>query len=111
MALGMFIDAVGVLVIVIGTILASVVYVFKKQGRSFQAYRTSLGKAILLGLELLVAGDIIRTVVIAPTIPNVITLGIIVLIRTFLSMSMQLEVEGCWPWQRNKMLQKVPCEK
>lgn len=105
----MVLDSLGVLIIVIGAVVASCVYVFKKQGDSvlsFHIYRVSLGRAILLGLELLVAGDIIRTVVISPTLSNVIILGLIVLIRTFLSMSMQLEVEGCWPWQRNQKLQK-----
>jgi uncharacterized membrane protein len=53
-----------------------------------------------LGLEFLVAGDIIRTVVVAPTLENVVILGLIVLIRTFLSRALHLEVEGRWPWQR-----------
>jgi uncharacterized membrane protein len=51
-------------------------------------------------LEFLIAGDIIRTVVVAPTLENIVILGLIVLIRTFLSMALQLEVEGRWPWQR-----------
>jgi uncharacterized membrane protein len=59
-----------------------------------------MGKAILLGLELLVAADIIRTVAVSPTIQNVLTLGLVVLIRTFLSISLQVELEGRWPWQR-----------
>ena len=56
--------------------------------------------AVLLGLEFLIAGDIIRTVVVAPTLQNVFALGLIVTIRTFLSLSLQLELEGRWPWQR-----------
>ena len=64
-------------------------------------YRQDLGRAILLGLEFLVAGDIIRTVVVAPTFDNVIVLGLIVPIRTFLSMSLQLELDGRWPWQHD----------
>jgi uncharacterized membrane protein len=63
-------------------------------------YRQDLGRAILLGLEFLIAGDIIRTVVVAPTLENVMILALIVVIRTFLSMALQLEVEGRWPWQR-----------
>jgi uncharacterized membrane protein len=59
-----------------------------------------VGRAILLGLEFLIAGDIIRSVVVDPTLLNILTLGLIVLIRTFLSMTLQLEVEGSWPWQR-----------
>src|SRR6266540_4279201 len=58
------------------------------------------GRAILLGLEFLIAGDIIRTVVVAPTLQNVVVLGMIVLIRTFLSLSLQLEIEGKLPWRR-----------
>lgn len=54
----------------------------------------------MLGLEFLIAGDIIRTVVVAPTLQNVLVLGLIVLIRTFVSLSLQLEIEGKLPWQR-----------
>ncbi|MEO7863250.1 MAG: DUF1622 domain-containing protein, partial [Nitrospirales bacterium] len=61
-----------------------------------------LGRAIVLGLEFLVAGDIIRTVVVAPTLANVVVLGLIVLIRTFLSMALELELEGRWPWTPKK---------
>jgi len=61
---------------------------------------TVVDAAILLGLEFLVAGDIIRTVVVAPTLENVLILGLVVLIRTFLSFSLQLEIDGRWPWQR-----------
>lgn len=67
---------------------------------AFRIFRQNIGRAILLGLEFLVAGDIIRTVVVSPTMDNVEVLGLIVLIRTFLSMSLQLELEGRWPWQR-----------
>jgi hypothetical protein len=59
------------------------------------------GRAILLGLEFLVAGDIIRTVVVAPTLANVVVLALIVLIRTFLSVALELELEGHWPWARS----------
>ena len=59
-----------------------------------------MGRAILLGLEILVAADIISTVTLTPTMESVIVLGIIVLIRTFLSWSLALELDGRWPWQR-----------
>jgi uncharacterized membrane protein len=75
-------------------------FFLRRQGDTLGAYRLcrqDMGRAILLGLEFLVAGDIIRTVVIHPTLDNVIVLGLIVLIRTFLSMTLQLEVEGHWP--------------
>ena len=61
--------------------------------------RENLGRAILVGLEFMIAGDIIRTVVVSPTVLNVAVLGLIVLIRTFSSMMLQPEVEGRWPWQ------------
>jgi uncharacterized membrane protein len=101
--IGTAIDAAGVLVIVIGAFLATGRFLFRRQeepGNSYRFYRQDLGRAILLGLEFLVAGDIIRTVAVAPTMENVLILGLIVLVRTFLSMALQLEVEGRWPWQR-----------
>jgi uncharacterized membrane protein len=101
--IGRAVDAVGVLVIVAGAILATGRFFTKRHGvgnKSYRLYRQDLGRAILLGLEFLIAGDIIRTVVVAPTLENIVILGLIVLIRTFLSMALQLEVEGRWPWQR-----------
>ena len=70
-------------------------------GNYYSLYRQDVGRAILLGLEFLIAGDIIRTVVVAPTLQNVLVLGVIVLIRTFLSLSLQLEIEGKLPWHRD----------
>jgi uncharacterized membrane protein len=64
------------------------------------AFRKALGRSILVSLELLVAADIIRTVAIEPTMHNVLVLGVIVLIRTFLSISLEIEIDGKWPWQR-----------
>ena len=64
------------------------------------AFRRTLGRSILTGLELLVAADIIRTVAIEPTLQSVLVLGLIVLIRTFLSMILEVEIDGKWPWQR-----------
>ncbi len=74
-----------------------------KRGRSqqdaFRECRSSLGRAILLGLEFLVAADIINTVAIEPTLESLAVLAGIVLIRTFLSFSLEVEIEGRWPWQ------------
>ncbi|NYI96980.1 DUF1622 domain-containing protein [Streptomonospora nanhaiensis] len=69
---------------------------------AYRPYRQGLGRAILLGLELLVAADIIRTVAVAPTFRSVGVLAGIVLIRTFLSFSLEVELEGRWPWQSRK---------
>jgi uncharacterized membrane protein len=64
------------------------------------AFRSTLGRAILLGLEFLIAADIINTVAVTPTLMSVAVLAGIVAIRTFLSFSLELEIEGRWPWQR-----------
>jgi uncharacterized membrane protein len=72
-----------------------------KDGRiGYRALRQTFGGAILLGLEILVAGDLIRTVAIAPTLENVAVLGLIVLIRTFLSFSLEIEIDGVPPWRK-----------
>ena len=100
---GTAVDCVGVLVIVAGGLVAAFRYVAGRPyaaGEGYRSFRQDLGRAILLGLELLIAADIIRTIVVAPTLESLSVLGLIVLIRTFLSMSLQLEIEGCWPWQR-----------
>ena len=99
---GLVIDGAGVIVIVVGLIVALLKSLLAG-GRSadpFRQLRQDLGRGILLGLEFLVAADIIRTVAVTPTLQSVGVLGLIVLIRTFLSMALQVEVEGRLPWQR-----------
>jgi uncharacterized membrane protein len=100
---GITLDSVGVLIVALGSLLSVARFLIRRKAEFNPAYRLlreDVGRAILLGLEFLIAGDIIRSVVVDPTLLNVVTLGLIVLIRTFLSMTLQLEVEGCWPWQR-----------
>jgi uncharacterized membrane protein len=103
---GTSVDGVGVFIVVGGVVVATARLVLRLRdrvhgtGNYYMSYRQDVGRAILLGLEFLIAGDIIRTVVVAPTIQNVVVLGLIVLIRTFLSLSLQLEIEGKLPWQR-----------
>jgi uncharacterized membrane protein len=102
---GRLVDVAGVLIIVIGAVVATVRFLVGCRADftgAYRGYRQGLGRAILLGLEFLIAGDIIRTVVVAPTLENVLILALIVLVRTFLSMALQLEVEGRWPWQRGE---------
>lgn len=98
------IEALGVLVIVSGILLAGFRFCADQlSGASKNAYgqlRSTLGRAILLGLELLVAADIINTVAVEPTLEKVLVLGGIVLIRTFLSLSLEVEIEGRWPWHQ-----------
>ena len=99
---GKVIDAVGVAVIVGGAVLALAATVGRilGEGGAYDAFRRQLGRSILLGLEFLVAADIIRTVAVTPTAQSVAVLGGIVAIRTFLSFSLQVEMTGSWPWQR-----------
>ena len=101
---GYAIETFGVLVIIVGSCLSSVSFVgtFRQlpEGVAYRNYRRELGRSIILGLEFLIAGDIIRTVVVADTFENVAVLGAIILIRTFLSMTLHLEVEGRWPWEK-----------
>jgi uncharacterized membrane protein len=101
---GTSVDGVGVFIVAGGMLVATArlaVHRAHETGNYYSLYRQDVGRAILLGLEFLIAGDIIRTVVVAPTMQNVVVLGIIVLIRTFLSLSLQLEIEGKLPWRRD----------
>jgi uncharacterized membrane protein len=100
---GKCIDGAGVAVIVAGSVIASGFYLLRPRPdelAAFRLYRQRLGRVILLGLEFLVAGDIIRTVAISPTFRSVGILAVIVLIRSFLSFTLELEISGRWPWQR-----------
>lgn len=99
---GKVIDAAGVSVMVVGALLAAAAAVRDVLARDVDGYRLfrrRLGRSILLGLELLVAADIIRTVAVTPTLDSVLVLAVIVIIRTFLSFSLELEITGRWPWQ------------
>jgi uncharacterized membrane protein len=100
---GKTIDAVGVAVIAVGLIYAIVV-VFRRPATGpvdrYREFRQTVGRSILLGLELLVAGDIIRTVAVSPSFVSVGVLAIIVVIRTFLSFTLELELTGRWPWSK-----------
>jgi len=73
---------------------------------AYRAYRANLGRGILLGLELLIAGDIIKSVVIDPTMQSMLVLGGIVIIRTFLSLSLDVEINGHWPWETTRLTQR-----
>ncbi|MEV0148441.1 MULTISPECIES: DUF1622 domain-containing protein [unclassified Nonomuraea] len=109
--IGELMDFAGVLVIAVGTLVASVAfglrYVRTREATGlYPVFRQGVGRAILLGLELLVAADIIRTVAVSPTFQSVGVLAVIVAVRTFLSFSLQVELEGRLPWQRAA----PPCE-
>ena len=99
---GEVVDAAGVAIIVVGSTIAAVnatIRLAHHDIKTYRRFRQQLGQAILLGLELLVAGDIIRTVAASPNLLSVGILGLIVLIRTFLSFSLEVELTGRWPWQ------------
>ena len=101
-AIGRGVDIAGVMAIVGGIGLTSLMTVgrlWRRQSQVYRRFRQEVGRAILLGLELLVAGDIIRTVAISPTLVSVAILSGIVLVRTFLSFSLDVELTGRWPWQ------------
>lgn len=98
-------ELVGVGIILGGVVLASAFFVWEGvRGRvwrdAYQRYRSNLGRGILLGLELLVGADIISTITAPLTAQSVGLLAGIVGIRTFLSFSLETEIEGCWPWDR-----------
>ncbi|MCC3300598.1 MULTISPECIES: DUF1622 domain-containing protein [unclassified Arthrobacter] len=102
-SVGELMDLAGVAAIVLGAVAATIAAAaaaMRRRGPVYEEYRQRLGRSILLGLELLVAADIIRTVAVTPTFESVGILAIIVLIRTFLSYSLQLEVTGSLPWKR-----------
>jgi uncharacterized membrane protein len=100
---GRIVDVAGVAAMVTGALVGAGIAIdglARHRAGVYRGYRRFLGRSILLGLELLVAADIIRTVAITPTLDSVAVLGAIVLIRTFLSLSLELEISGRWPWQK-----------
>ena len=103
-AIGYGIEGIGVLVIVLGSLYACWGWLRKggpgRDGVAYHLLRRQLGRAIIIGLEFLIAGDIIRTVAVDHDLQRLGGLAIIILIRTFLSVTMELEVNGRWPWQK-----------
>jgi uncharacterized membrane protein len=102
------IEAAGMVIIVVGATIATVLFLrdgFASGGwaNAYERYRANLGRGILLGLELLVAADIIGTVAAPLDFRTIGALGLIVLIRTFLSFSLEVEIKGHWPWQESRI--------
>lgn len=101
--LALILEIAGVAIILLGAIAATADFartLIRRTGGAYERYRALLGRAILLGLELLVGADIISTVTAPLTLESVGLLGILVVIRTFLSFSLETEIEGRWPWKR-----------
>jgi uncharacterized membrane protein len=101
------IEILAVVIIVVAVAGATLHYLFlalRRQHRHdiYRQYKTRLGRAMMLGLEILVAADIVRTVALETTIESIVGLGLLVLIRTFLSWALSVEIEGHWPWQGNR---------
>jgi uncharacterized membrane protein len=99
------IELIGIAIIAVGAVVNLALFARRafdraERGEAMANLRSNFGRSILLGLEFLIAADIINTVAVTPTLQSVIVLGAIVIIRTFLSFSLELEIEGRWPWQR-----------
>jgi uncharacterized membrane protein len=109
------IESLAVAIIVVFIVYASVVYILRTVGvlhlpgiQAYAQYKEGLGRALQLGLEILVAADVVRTVALEPTLENVAVLGILVVIRTFLSWSLFVELQGFWPWQGKEQARGSP---
>jgi uncharacterized membrane protein len=99
------IELLAVSIIILATMAGTVIFLYHVLNRTYtnktyEQYKQRLGRALLLGLEILVAADIVRTVALEPSLTNVAILGLLVLIRTFLSWSLVVEIEHRWPWRK-----------
>ncbi len=97
------VEAVGAGIMVVGGLIAILVFLRHPRGDgAYQALRRDLGRCILLGLEVLIIADIVRTIIVTPTLESVAVLGVIVVIRILLSFSLEVELDGTWPWRRGR---------
>ncbi len=105
------IESIAIGIIVVGAITTTIVFLLRliKEGaleESYRKFRSDFGKTILLGLEFLIASDIVGTVAVGPTFKDLGVLGLLVVIRTFLSFALELEITGRWPWQKSSVEKK-----
>lgn len=102
-----FLEILAVLIIILGIAFATIRYLYlrtkDRDVHHYRGYRAAIGNSLLLGLEILIAADIVNTVVLDPTWENVGILGLLVLIRTFLSWSLFVDIEERWPWQPRRL--------
>ena len=102
------IQVLAIAIIVVAVFIGTARYLYYLLGRRglndsiYLQYKHGIARALLLGLEILVAADVIRTVALEPTLESIAALGLLVLVRTFLSWSLVVEIEGRWPWQRSR---------
>ena len=105
---GICIEIFGVFIIVIGIAWSTLLCVhWRKRDQPYDEYKISIGRSLLLGLEVLVAADIVKTIAIELTFTSLGLLAGLVLVRTFLSWTLILEIEGRWPWQREDLTGRV----
>jgi uncharacterized membrane protein len=102
------VEVAGAGIMVFGGLGAFVVFAARalrpaRAHESYEELRQNLGRSILLGLEVLIVADIVRTIIVDPTIESVVVLGVIVLIRILLSFSLEVEIDGVWPWRRSQL--------
>jgi uncharacterized membrane protein len=102
------VEAVGVGIMVIGGLWAFATSMPRpgRPGRSYDELRRNLGRCVLLGLEVLIVADIVRTIIVEPTFESVAVLGAIVVVRILLSFSLEVEIDGMWPWRRAELAER-----
>jgi uncharacterized membrane protein len=110
---GVGIECIGIAIIVAGAVITTVLFLRgllqeRALRECYQQYRSTFGKSVLLGLEFLVASDIISTVAVGLTFQDLGILGLLVLIRTFLSFALEVEINGHWPWRGSEMAGRLP---
>jgi uncharacterized membrane protein len=100
------VEAVGAGIMIVGGLGAFIAFVPRalreRSDRAYEDLRRNLGRSILLGLEVLIVADIVRTIIVDPTFESVAVLGVIVVIRILLSFSLEVEIDGTWPWRRSQ---------
>jgi uncharacterized membrane protein len=102
------VELAGAAIMVAGGMVALIVFAIaaaraSSRSGSYEQLRQNLARVILLGLEVLIMGDIVRTIIVDPTLESVAVLGLIVIIRIVLSFSLEVEVDGTWPWARSRV--------
>ena len=111
--IALVVEGAGVAIIALGVLaalVAAIRHVIKREdwAEIYIGFRVSLGRSLILGIEFLVAADIIGTVAVRPTVENLATLALIVLIRSFLSFVLEVEITGSWPWQKKSLRERIP---